>query len=145
MYFVTNVLRLFPLILLFTLSACGGGGGGGDSGPSLSLSTHALTFTASHLDAAPASQTVTATLNGNVSGVLYVRIVISDTAVSIPASISFIGRTGVATVQPASPGSFAGTGTYTSTITVTACTSDINCTSGVIGTPQTITVTYNVT
>lgn len=143
MYFITNVLRSFSLILLFTLSACGGGGG--DSGPSLSLSTYALTFTASHSDSVPpASQTVTATLNGDVSGVLFVRIVITGMAVTIPPDISFSGRTGVATIQPASPDSLA-IGTHTSTITVTACTSDIMCTSGVIGTPQTIIVTYTVT
>jgi hypothetical protein len=145
MYVVTKALRLFVLIFLFTLSACGGGGGGG-SGPSISLSTNNLTFSANDPTAAasPASQTVTATINGSVSGTLYILVVSTGPAVGSISNVTITGpTTGQADVFPASA-STLGPGTYSSTITVTACTSGPTCSSGVIGTPQTIKVTYTI-
>jgi hypothetical protein len=144
MYVVTKALRLFAVIFLFTLSACGGGGGGGSSGPSLSLSTNSLTFDVANASSTPAPQTVTATINGNVSGTLYILIVSTGPAVASISNVTITGpTTGEATVYPESA-STLGPGTYSSTITVTACTSGPTCSTGVIGTPQTIKVTYTV-
>jgi len=52
--------------------------------------------------------------------------------------------TGQGTVVPAQA-SLLGPGVHTGTITVTACTSSPACTSGLIGSPQTVAVTYTVT
>ncbi|MDD5058140.1 MAG: IPT/TIG domain-containing protein [Sideroxydans sp.] len=144
MYSFTKMLRLSVFIFLFILSACGGGAGGGSSGPSLGLSTSILTFNAANISSTPPPQTVTATINGSVSGTIYILIVSTGPAVSSISNITITGpTTGEATVYPASA-STLGPGVHSSTITVTACTSDPTCTSGVIGIPQTINVTYTV-
>lgn len=145
MHIVTKAPRLLAFIFLFTLSACGGGGGGGGGGgPSLSLSTNSLTFDATGTSFTPAPQTVSVTINGSVSGTLYILAVSTGPAIGSISNVTITGpTTGQADVFPASAITL-GPGTYSSTITVTACTSGPTCSSGVIGTPQTIHVTYNV-
>jgi hypothetical protein len=124
----------------------GGGGGGGGGGPqgTLTLSPTTLTFTTNDLAQTPASQFVNATINTNASGTIYLRIVSTGPAVANINTILITGpTTGQGTVVPAIPASL-GPGSHTSTITVTACTSDPMCSSGIIGSPQTVAVTYNI-
>jgi hypothetical protein len=140
------------LIGTLVLAGCGGGGGGaggggGGGGPqgTLTLSPTTLTFTTNDLAQTPASQVVNATINTNASGTIYLRIVSSGPAVANVNNILITGpTTGQGTVVPATAASL-GPGSHTSTITVTACTSGPMCPSGIIGSPQTVAVTYNIT
>lgn len=69
---------------------------------------------------------------------------VTGDAVASVTNVAITGsNSGQATVTAASPAAL-GIGTHTATITVTVCTSDINCTSGLIGTPQTVNVSYVV-
>jgi hypothetical protein len=145
--------RLCTLLILGALSACGGGGGdsggggggGGGTSGSLSLSVSTMNFSTNSLGLVPQAQNVTATVTTNATiQTLFLRVVISGPAVANVANISVTGtNSGQGTVIPANP-QVLGPGTFTSTITVTACTTSVDCTSGVIGTPQTINVTYTV-
>src|SRR5262249_22699829 len=93
----------------------------------------------------PPSQTVTLTLNGTVSGTLYIKIVVTGDAVSSISDVTAISTTqGRATVNPADPGLLGG-GTHSSVISVSACTTDPNCTGPLLaGSPQTVNVTYQI-
>lgn len=130
-------------------SAGGGSGGGGSGGNSstgtLSLSASSLVFTAAGLGAtSPPSQLVTATVSTNVAApVVYVRVAASGTAVTSVSNLQISGNSGSAFVAVASPNAL-GPGVHASTITVTACTGGPDCTSGIIGSPQTINVTYTI-
>lgn len=146
--FAAVARRSFVVSTMLLLAACGGGGGGGGGGGSsgtLSLSTSVLTFNAPTRSTTPPAQVVSATVTGVSSGTLYIKIVSTGPAVASISNVSITGpTTGQATVFPASANSL-GPGSYSSTITVTACTTDPNCSSGqLIGTPQTINVTYTV-
>ena len=133
--------------LSFILASCGGGGGGGGGGGStgtLALSTNALTFSATGTSATPAGQIVTATVTGASGGTLVVRVVATGPAVGSISGVTITGpNSGRATVFPATA-STLGPGTYASTITVTACLNDVNCSGPLIGTPQTVNVTYTI-
>jgi hypothetical protein len=135
------------ILLLFILTGCGGGGGGGgpSNGGSLSLSTNALAFTAISPSAFLFPQEITATFNGNISGTLFIKIVVSGPAVSSVSNVTITGsNTGTAFVTPASARAL-GVGTFTSTITVTACANDPTCATGQLaGSPQIINVSYQV-
>ena len=138
-------------VLFLTLSACGGGGGGGggsgggsgNSG-SLTLSRTTLDFTTNNPAQTPPSQIVGATINTTASGTVFLRVVTQGPAVANVTNIAVTSDTsGQATIVPASA-STLGPGQHSATITVTACTTDISCTSGLIGSPQTIQVNYVV-
>ena len=92
-----------------------------------------------------ASATVTATINGTINAsTLYIKIESTGPAVSAVSDIQVTGTSsGSALIQTPAPAT-VGHGTHTSTVTVTACTTDITCASGIVGTPQTIAVTYRV-
>ncbi|HYV67963.1 MAG TPA: hypothetical protein VE964_17110, partial [Myxococcales bacterium] len=129
------------LCLLSGLLGCGG-----SSGPSFGISPTNLTFSAADPNAPlPPSQTVTLTLNGTVSGTLYIKIVVTGDAVSSISDVTAISTTqGRATVNPADPGLLGG-GTHSSVISVSACTTDPNCTGPLLaGSPQTVNVTYQI-
>lgn len=146
-----NLRTWMGCLVVALLTACGGGddtgGGGGPpagGGGTLSLSTSSLAFNTLGSLTTPPAQQVIATVSGNISAsVLYIRVVVAGPAVATVSGITITGNTGSGNVTPASAQAL-GPGTYTSTITVTACTSGPDCTSGVIGTPQTINVTYTV-
>ncbi|MDO8989009.1 MAG: IPT/TIG domain-containing protein [Sideroxyarcus sp.] len=143
MYIVTKVARLFAFVILFALSACGGGGGdGGAGGAVLSVSTNNLTFSASNTySSTPAPQTVVASLSGG-SGVVYMSVFGSGAAIESTNFTITGDTTGEASISVRAP-STLGVGTYTGTVTVEGCT-DVNCTSQITGSPQTINVTYTV-
>ena len=147
------------LLSLALLTACGGGGGGGGGGstgggsgppaPTASWSVTPSTLSYSStvpVFPAPISQFVTGTVTGTVSGTLYVKIDIVGPAVKTADNLS-IGagaNFGSAAVVPNDP-SALGSGTFTSTLTVHACQNDSTCKTGeLIGSPQTVTVTYTV-
>lgn len=136
------------LLLALGLAACGGGGGNGGGGPppglTMSLSTTSLVF-ASTDGGTPIGQSVMATFSGTASGTLYVLIVPANPAlVSVGDVITTGTHSGQATVTPASAAT-AGIGSHTTTIQVIACLNDSSCQTGQVnGSPQTITVTYNV-
>src|SRR5581483_2614785 len=137
------------LLLVVVVAACGGGsGGGGGSAPSsgLSLSTNSLSFSAASPTAPiPASKVVTATVTGVTSGTLFIKVVVTGTAVTSVSGVTVTSNTqGQATVNVAPPGTI-GAGTYTSVMTVSACTTDQNCSGAQLpGSPQTVNVTYTV-
>ena len=144
-----------PMILaLVSLAACGGGGGGGGgnnggggggTGLTLSLSTNAITFDAVP-PAVPATVDVIATVTGTASGTLFVIVATSNPAVANIVNVVITGpTTGQGTIVPGSSASL-GAGRHTATIQVRACLNDPSCATGQVGaSPQTITVTYNVT
>jgi hypothetical protein len=127
--------------------ACGGGGGGGGGGGSsgtLTVSTQSLTFTADPNGPTPAPLTVTGTVTGISSGgTLYITIVGTGNAIASISPVTISNNTGRATVSAPAPG--ANIGTSNGTITVTACLNDPTCKTGNLsGSPQTISVTYEV-
>ena len=148
----------FGLILssaALLLSACGGGGGDSAGSPpppppplgTLSLSTSKVTFNAAGPYArAPATQTITGTVTGlTTSGTLYIKVVANNPGGSFTvSSVTIAGNSGQADVIPAEPSSLAA-GSYQGSITVTACLNDSTCSSGQLsGSPQTISVNYEV-
>jgi hypothetical protein len=92
----------------------------------------------------PASQTVTGTVNGSLSGTLYILVHSTGPAVAGVSNFTINGNTGQAYVAPV-PAAILGAGTFTSTITVRACLNDSTCATGELsGSPQTINVTYTI-
>ncbi len=129
------------------LVSCGGGGGGaGGGGPpplTMTLSTQSLNFTTASA-VAPPPQTVTANFTGQGAGTLYVLITPADPTLVTVGNITVAGTSGSGSVTAEAPGT-AGPGSHTTTITVKACLNDPTCaTNQVVGSPQTINVTYTV-
>ena len=125
--------------LVLLLAACvGGGGGSSGSGPSLSVSTASVTFTALRNGPAPASQQVDVSIQG---GSVFVET--TQNGSTFTHSFAITGQTtGIITVTPTSP--TMAPGTYTGTITIRGCR-DTFCTGGdVAGSPQVISVTYAI-
>ncbi|HEY0681947.1 MAG TPA: IPT/TIG domain-containing protein [Steroidobacter sp.] len=132
------------------LSACGGGGGGGGGGTpgsqgQFSISPASLTFEATNSESASMPpMRITGTISGISPQTLFINARITGPAVSSVSDFAVSSSaTGIANVYPAPPRDL-GPGSYNSVITVTACTTSVACTSGVIGTPQTVNVTYNI-
>lgn len=122
----------------------GGGGGGGGNGATLSLSESAVNLSVPTLGSAAPSRLITATLNGNVNAsVVYIRVQIDGDAVTGVDNLQIAGNSGSGFLRAASPQAL-GPGRHTATVTITACTSGPTCSSGLIGTPQSIAVTYDV-
>jgi hypothetical protein len=134
---VSNSVRIgFLLAVCGVLSACGGGGGGG-GGPSFSISSSAVTFSATQGGAAPVAQVVTVNVGG---GTVYIATTQSGSGFSHTFQITGT-TTGAITITPDSPGI---AGTFTGTISVRGC-STINCAgSDIAGSPKTINVTYKI-
>ena len=127
------------LCVAFTmlLAACGGGGGG-SSGPSLSVSTTNVTFTAIQNGATPATQNVGVSISG---GTVYVGTAQNGSAFTHSFTITG-ATTGNIAVTPAAPTMTAGT--YTGTITVRGCLASDCSTGDAAGSPKTINVSYTV-
>jgi len=135
------------------LGACGGGGGDASSSPpppplgTLSVSMSKVTFNAAGPYArAPARQTITGTVSGlTTSGTLYIKVVANNTGGSFTvSSVTIAGDSGQADVIPAEPSSLAA-GSHQGAITVTACLNDSTCSTGQLsGSPQTISVDYEI-
>jgi IPT/TIG domain-containing protein/BACON domain-containing protein len=121
------------------LASCGGAGESGSSGPSLSVSTTSVTFTATQNGPTPPTQNVGVSVAG---GTVFVAIT-SITGTGFSASFSITGQTtGNVAVTPSAP-NFA-PGTYTGSITVRGCP-DQFCSGGdVAGSPKVINVSYTV-
>jgi len=148
-----NTLSVFRLIVVFIIvlfaNACGGGGGGSSSSSSsdtFTLSTSTLNFVAESPSSSVAAQSITGTVNGDISGTLYILITSTGNAVASISSVTIDNNTqsGTALVYPVNA-STLGAGTYTSTITVRACLNDPTCSTGELtGSPKTVTVNYEV-
>jgi len=149
MYVMRTVTRAcYAALIASIIAACSGGGGGGGAPPppQFSVSPTSLSFSASGPNAAtPPMQTLIATVNGVSAQTLFIRIVVTGTAVANVTNPVITGpTTGQATVIPASP-AVLGPGMHSSVITVTACTTDINCSGPQLtGSPVTVNVTYQV-
>ena len=139
-----SVRRSGPSLLCLSLVACGGGGGVSSGGLTMTLSTNALTFTSAD-GGTPAAQAVTATFSGSGSGTLYLLIVPANPDLISVGGITTTGmNSGQGTVTPASA-TTVGIGSHTTTIQVSACLNDPTCQTGqVYGSPQTVTVAYNI-
>jgi hypothetical protein len=95
---------------------------------------------------APASQMITGTVTGlTTSGTLYIRVVANNPGEAFTvSSVTIAGESGQANVIPAEPSSL-GAGSYQGSITVTACLNDSTCSTGQLsGSPQTISVGYEI-
>src|SRR5215467_3238616 len=91
----------------------------------------------------PATQTVTGSVSGTVSGKLFITVLISGPAVT-NVSVGVSGSTGAASVFPAKA-SALGPGTFSSTVTVFACVNDPTCATGQLaGSPKTVNVSYQI-
>jgi hypothetical protein len=137
------------VLLALAIAGCGGGGGGGGGGApanGLSVSPTSLTFSAAdQLSPRPASQQITGTVNNFPGGTLFLRIVISGNAVLTVDTLVLTGpNSGQVAVHVKDP-STLGPGTHTGTLTISACNTDINCSGALLpGSPQTVTVTYQI-
>ena len=147
-----NTLSVFRLIVVFIIvlltNACGGGGGGTSSSnnDTFTLATSTLNFVAEYPSATVAAQSITGTVNGNISGTLYIVITSTGNAVASISNVTIDNSTqsGTASITPVNA-STLGAGTYTSTITVRACLNDPTCSTGELtGSPKTVTVNYEV-
>jgi len=143
---VVRIIIVLNIALL--INACGGGGGSSSSTSSdtFTLSTDSLNFSAQTPTSIVAAQPITGTVNGNLSGTLYILISESGSAVSSISNVIIDNNTqsGTANVTPTNP-SILGIGTHSSTITVRACLNDPTCASGELsGSPKTISVTYTI-
>jgi hypothetical protein len=127
-------------------SGGGGGGGGGATTGQFGVSPSTLTFSAASAGGTSIGpQTITGTISGVSVPTLYLNVQVVGNAVSAVSNVRITGpNTGTADVSPFSQ-DVVGPGSFTSTITITACSTSIQCTSGIIGSPQTVNVTYNVT
>lgn len=128
----------------------GGGGGGGTGGGaatgSISYSTTSVHFqVAAPYSATPPSQVITATVTGVSAGTLYLKVVENNPNIAGASNVTVTSATsGQATIVPAAPAPLLA-GSHQGTLTVTACLNDPTCATGQLaGSPQTITVTYDI-
>jgi hypothetical protein len=94
---------------------------------------------------APASQMITATVSGTLSGTLFIFADVQSGANVVSVSnVAITGNGGTVTVTPAVPNTLGGAGgTFSSTVRVRACMNDSTCATGALqGSPQTVNVTY---
>jgi hypothetical protein len=145
---IRSVHVLSVAVLCLALASCGGGGSGSGPAPgpigSLVLSTNTVDFSTADPSVTPQQQLISATLSGVAAQTVYLRIDVANPPLVLVTGVTVTGATtGQATLVPATAQS-VGIGLHTTTLTVTACTTSIQCTTGVIGTPQTVTVTYTV-
>lgn len=131
------------------LSACGGGGGGGGGsgggGGQFSVSPSSLTFQATSTGGSSIGPLkITGTISGASPQTLYINAQVTGNAVANVSDITITSATtGTANVYPISQ-HVVGPGSFSSVITITACTTSVACNSGVIGSAQTVNVTYTV-
>lgn len=128
------------LIFVIYLALSGCGGSESDSGPSLSLDTTSLTFTAQDGGTTPASQYLSARVN-NLDRTIYAGVTYSTNGLNY-VSYSFGTDTINMTVQPKSPITLS-PGDYTDEIVIVAC-EDQTCSRHIAGSPKTVTVHYSV-
>jgi len=137
---VRCVAHILCVAFTMLLAACGGGGSGSDSGgPSLSISTTSVTFTAAQNGPTPATQTVGISIAGG-----QVFIDHTQNGSTFTHAFRITGQTtGAIDVIPFAP--TMAPGTYTGTITVSGCSNQSGPTCNhVAGSPRTINVTYTV-
>ena len=141
---------LLVLAGVLLTSSCGGGGsstGGQGSGQgSVSFSTNAISFKAAGpFTQAPATQTITGTVTGVTSGTLYVAIQLNDPSGFFTlTNVTTAGNSAQVGVIPQPP-SFLTAGNLSGSVTVSVCLNDPTCNTGqLIGSPKTISVSYDV-
>ena len=88
--FAAIVRHPYAVSACLLLAGCGGGGGGGGSlGTSFTLSTNTLSFVAEAPSVTPPPAQLTGTVNGSISGLLYIKAVASGGVVSFISSVTF--------------------------------------------------------
>jgi hypothetical protein len=149
-------LYLFVCCIATLLSSCGGGGTSSPPPPpppagTFSLSANQVSFKAAGPYAqSPATQVITGSVTGVTSGTVYVKVVANNAVANSQnglftvTDLTITGDSGQANVIPAIPSSI-GAGSFQGSITVTACLNDASCQTGQLaGSPQTISVAYDV-
>jgi hypothetical protein len=134
---------------VFLTSSCGGGsstGGQGAGQASVSFSANTISFKAAGPFAqAPATQTITGTVTGVMSGTVYVGIQMNDpNGFFTLTNVTTAGNSAQVGVIPEAP-SFLNAGSFIGSITVSVCLNDPTCNTGQLsGSPKTISVGYAV-
>lgn len=143
-----KILNVLICFFILNLAACGGGGGSGGSGggsgnkSSLSLQSNRVNFTASLGQYDATSQTIMGSILNPEERNYYLIVDADDTNLVSDAQIEISGTQGFLTIYPSSSANME-PGIYTGTISVLACT-DANCNKQISGSPQTITIRYEV-
>ena len=129
--------------LALLLASCGGGGGGGANAPgSFTIASNTVHFAADINGATPPQQAVGGTISG-VTGTVYLFVTTTSNGIA-NASVQVTGaNTGQLTLTAKAPAAL-GLGKYSDTVSIRACL-DTACSQPIGGSPQTITVTYDVT
>lgn len=111
-----------------------------------SVAPSTLTFLADSPQAAtPVGQVVAGTVTGNLSGTLYIVVVVTGEAVANVSDFVITNDTSGQGTVTVNPPSMLGSGTFESVITVRACIDDPTCNTGEIaGSPRTVNVTYTI-
>ena len=146
--FIPMVKHALPLLSILLVS-CGGGGGdggtpGGGSNDQFTLSTNSLDFVAESPSVNVSALPLTATVDSNLTGTLYVIANISGSAVSSVSNVTINQNSGTVYVSPVTPQTL-GVGSHSGTVTITMCMNDPTCAAGqLVGSPKTVNVNYQV-
>ena len=135
------------MLIVASLTACGGGGGNGGSGSTtssliLTLSTHTVTVSATTAQAAPAASLNIELTNPNQEKV-YVLFSGTQKVITGLSLTDETATSATVAISLQSPSNLT-VGTYSDTVTINVC-SDVNCTQPVQNSPQTATVQYTIT
>lgn len=146
-----HIVLIYAAVLM--TSSCGGGssstgstGGQGAGQGSVSFSTNSISFKAAAPFAlAPATQTITGTVTGVSSGILYVTVFAKNpNSFFTVTDVTITGNSGQIGVIPATP-STLNPGNFSGSVTVSVCLNDPTCKTGQLsGSPQVIPVAYNI-
>jgi hypothetical protein len=136
----TVARRIAGLIVIGSLSACGGGGSDEQNSVEVLLSTGTLSFTAQVVDSAPQSQVITATLGEDI---VHLSVVHAGSAIG-SITHARTGNTAQITVTPTVPNA-TGAGRFDGAIAVTGYVcADATCSSLAPAQTKTVNVSYQI-
>jgi hypothetical protein len=136
----TVARRVAGLLVIGSLSACGGGGSDAENSVAIELSTGTLSFTAQVVDTAPQPQVITATLGEDI---VHLSVVHTGAAIG-SITHARTGNTTQITVTPSVPNA-TGAGRFAGTIAVTGYVcADATCGSLAPAQTRTVNVNYQI-
>jgi hypothetical protein len=136
----TVARRVAGLLVIGSLSACGGGGSDAENSVEIQLSTGTLSFTAQVVDTAPQPQVITATVGEDI---VHLSVVHAGSAIG-SITHARTGNTAQITVTPTVPIA-TGAGRFAGTIAVTGYVcADASCSSLAPAQTRTVNVNYQI-